>query len=129
MEFTGPAFRDFVLSELLDDVENDELIDLYFAEKRLQIHFPSHLLWEFYTRTSDVTIPVSKVTYLLESFKSQATAKEQAFLSIVSDGDDKGKEFISTWSLVEIGKSITEKMVSSYMLSGVKDKISLERIL
>lgn len=80
--FTGPAFRDYVIAKLMENKNNDDLIQLFFSEKRISNHFPSHLLWDFFTNKQDIIIPADKVSYLFESYRSQAKGKTQAFLTI-----------------------------------------------
>ena len=95
-EFAGPAFRDFTLAELMLKGTQDEVIQCYFAEKKISEHFPSHLLWKFFTMDEPEEIDADKVSCLFESFKSQVRQPYVAQLSIVGDKDS---EYMSTWSL------------------------------
>jgi len=96
IEFAGPAFRDYTLAELMSQSEQDEMVQCYFAEKKITEHFPSHLLWKFFTMREPEIIEADKVSCLFESFKSQARQPYVAQLSIV--GDKEGG-YSSTWSL------------------------------
>ena len=96
IEFAGPAFRDYALAELMHDITQSELVECYFDEKRISDHFPSHLLWKFYTRTAPETVNANQVSYLFESYKSEARQPFQAHLSI-SGSKDGG--YTASWSL------------------------------
>lgn len=102
-EFTGPAFRDYVLSLLIEDKEKEEIVQLFFDEKRISNHFPSHLLWNFYTRKEEVSIPSNRVSYLFESFRSQTKGDAQAFLTI--DGS-KETGYSSEWTICSPKKEV-----------------------
>lgn len=97
-EFAGPAFRDYVLAELMKDESCDELVHLYCVERRISFHFPSHLLWLFYTRGNAETVCITsdKIPYLFESYKSQSRKACQAYLEI---GGDKDLGYSTVWSL------------------------------
>lgn len=103
--FTGPAFRDYVIAKLMESEDNDSLIQLFFSEKRISNHFPSHLLWNFFTNKQDVIIPADKVSYLFESYRSQAKGKAQAFLSI---GGCKHTGYSTGWTLCSDGNDVSE---------------------
>lgn len=115
-DFTGPAFRDYVLSLLISDEKYKELIQMFFDEKRVSNHFPSHLLWNFYTNNNNVDIPADKIPYLFESFRSQTKADAQAYLTI---GGSAEIGYSSTWTIT--AKKEENTCIESYALTTLLD--------
>ena len=122
-EFTGPAFRDYVLSLLIEDRGKDEIVQLFFDEKRISNHFPSHLLWNFYTRKEEVSIPSNRVSYLFESFRSQTKGDAQAFLAI--DGS-KETGYSSEWTICSPKKEVEAS--ENYEVKLLSDSLWFENL-
>lgn len=125
IEFAGPAFRDFTLAVMMTNDEQDEMIQCYFAEKKIVEHFPSHLLWKFFTMDEPETIDANKIPCLFESFKSQARQPYVAQLSIVGD---KESGYTSTWSLSS-AKNQECLVFDSYELNIKEEGIVLDNLV
>lgn len=95
-EFTGPAFRDYVLSLLIAEEDKEAIVQMFFDAKRISNHFPSHLLWSFYTNKEEVVIHSNRISYLFESFRSQSKGDAQAFMSMVGT---KESGYCSDWTI------------------------------
>ena len=119
--FTGPAFRDYVVAKLMENKKHDDLIQLFFSEKRISNHFPSHLLWNFFTNKQEVIIPADKVAYLFESYRSQAKGKTQAFLTI-GGNDEAG--YSTGWML----SSNESESIESYEMKVIGKDLILENL-
>lgn len=74
IDFTGIAFRDYVLARLMTFPEYSYYATNYFNEHRHNVRFPSQLFFDFYCYFSNGIIDVAHFPYLYDSFK----AKEQA---------------------------------------------------
>lgn len=95
-DFTGPAFRDYLLARLLLQNDTTELVKLYFSESRSDSYFPSQLFWDYYIKISEGKIYNQHVSYLYESFKAKASVKQQPYLNIsqILSNDDASAEYI-----------------------------------
>ena len=89
-DFTGPAFRDYTLSKLLLNDRNEELANLYFEESNSRFFFPSQLFFDCYSVFSGNLIRSSHLSYVYDSYRAKATARERAYM-LVSEvkGEDK----------------------------------------
>ena len=96
-EFTGPAFRDYIIAKMIDVPEKNELLLMFISEKRISNHFPSHLLWNFYTNKADIVIPSNLLSYFFDSYRSQTKAADQAFLTIAGN---KKVGYSSEWAIL-----------------------------
>lgn len=95
-DFAGPAFRDYVLAKTMQSENNEELIQWFLEEKRINQHFPSHLLWAFFTNRDNVVIPAKRIPYLFDSFKSQSKGNAQSFLTVEGTSETG---YFSVWSI------------------------------
>lgn len=90
-QFTGPAFKDFVIAYGL---ANDELSE-YVKEFLIENHkyCPSQLLVEFYRLFSLERIKGESIPLMYNSFKAHAHLGDDTFLNISGDKDECYVEF------------------------------------
>lgn len=106
--FTGPAFRDYILASLLVDKENSDIASMYFEEikstNEMQgsfSYFPSQLFWDYYLEKTDNILESNHLSYLYESFKARATAQEELYMQINEEISEKDE---SKYYLAGFGK-------------------------
>ena len=74
LDFTGPAFRDYILARLMVNKEHDEYAKYYFSEHSSATRFPSQLFFDIYVYYSSGTMQCSHFSYLYDAFKSKETS-------------------------------------------------------
>lgn len=89
VEFTGPAFRDYVLAFVLSKNEYEDLALEYFSDRSVTSHFPSQLLFDFYVVFSDAEMTGKIFPLLYDSYKAKETATKIAYIDISSVGSEK----------------------------------------
>lgn len=89
VEFTGPAFRDYVLAFMLSNSEYEDLGLEYFSDKSVTSHFPSQLLFDFYVVFSNEEMTGKIFPLLYDSYKAKETAVKIASIDISSVGSEK----------------------------------------
>lgn len=119
--FTGPAFRDYVIAKLMEIPQYNDLVNMFSTEKRIGNHFPSHLLWNFFTNKSDIIVPADKISYLFESYRSQANGNTQAFLTI---GGSKNSGYSTAWTLC----SKETESIENYEMEVLDKSLHLESL-
>lgn len=88
IDFTGPAFRDYAIANLLLCKDGDDFVDWYFEAQKSSSLFPSQLFWDFYTTENNNRVFSHQFSYLYESFKSKAKISEYNYLQVLdSDGE------------------------------------------
>lgn len=92
VDFTGPAFRDYVLARLMSGEETSEDCDdyaqCYFSEHCQNSRFPSQLYFDLYEFNSGGEMKISHFKYLYDAFKSKERTKYASAVSIEQvDGD------------------------------------------
>lgn len=92
-EFTGPAFRDYALAYLLAHREYEDLAIDYYSDRSLSTHFPSQLLFDFYTIFSRKKMTGKIFPLLYDSFKSKETSSKTAVIDVNGVRDDVTAEF------------------------------------
>lgn len=85
IDFTGPAFRDYVLARLMTELRTcddcDDYAQNYFGEHSEHARFPSQLYFDLYEYYSNHSMCMSHFKFLYDAFK----AKERAqFMSSVT---------------------------------------------
>ena len=73
VDFTGPAFRDYVLAKLMTLEEYDDFAKEYFSTAIGQSRFPSQLFFDFYLFFSRGKLRGSHFPYLYDAFKAKET--------------------------------------------------------
>lgn len=80
IDFTGPAFRDYVLAKIILNTKFETLADMYFEESQSQYYFPSQIFFDCYSNISNNLIQPNHLSYMYDSFKAKATAYETPYL-------------------------------------------------
>jgi len=81
-DFTGPAFRDYVLARLMTMDGYDEFAKEYFSAHRGKTRFPSQLFFDFYQYFASRVTQSSHFPYLYDAFKSKETSNTISSVSI-----------------------------------------------
>lgn len=89
VEFTGPAFRDYVLAFVLSKSEYEDLALEYFSDRSVTSHFPSQLLFDFYVVFSNEEMTGKIFPLLYDSYKAKETATKIASIDVSSVGSEK----------------------------------------
>lgn len=90
-DFTGPAFRDYVLARVFADVLYSDLAYSYPLNLILESHFPSQMLFDFYLDFSK-DISGKLFPYIYEAFKAKESNESTAYIRIENEDpkeDDK----------------------------------------
>ncbi len=88
-EFTGPAFRDYVLAFILSKADYVDLAFEYFSDKSLTTRFPSQLLFDFYVEFSDAEMTGKIFPLLYDSYKAKETMDKFVTIDISSVSTEK----------------------------------------
>lgn len=82
IDFTGPAFRDYVLAKIIlsNNKDYEILADTYFEESQSPSYFPSQIFFDCYTKIANNVIQCNHISYVYDSFKAKATAYECPYL-------------------------------------------------
>lgn len=86
IDFTGPAFRDYVLAHLMTDgslgKDCDDYAQWYFADRQKNVRFPSQLYFDLYEFNAGGNMKLSHFKYLYDAFKSKERTKYVSFVSM-----------------------------------------------
>ncbi|GLB30102.1 hypothetical protein LAD12857_20250 [Lacrimispora amygdalina] len=88
-EFTGPAFRDYVLAYILSTTDYLDLALEYFADRSQTSHFPSQLLFDFYSVFSKGETTGKIFPLLYDSYKAKESAGRTAMIEISGNDTEK----------------------------------------
>lgn len=92
VDFTGPAFRDYVLSRLMTDEkldsDSDDYAQCYFSEHGGNIRFPSQLYFDLYEFNSKNLMSLSHFKYLYDAFKAKERTKFASSVVVEQVGDE-----------------------------------------
>ena len=91
-DFTGTAFRDFVIAFVLADKELTDFVREYISD--CNKYCPSQLLVEFYNIFSEGKIDGNDIPLMYNSFKAHAQVGDKINLHINGDSDECSVEFI-----------------------------------
>lgn len=91
-DFTGTAFRDFVMAYALANKDLTEFVREYISDCKK--YCPSQLLIEFYNIFSNSNIDGNDIPLMYNSFKAHAQVGDKITLHINGDNDDCSVEFI-----------------------------------
>ena len=85
-DFTGPAFRDYVIARLMtcrkDDLDYDEYAQCYFEDSSHNAHFPSQLFFDLYEFYSDGIMKLPHFRFLYDAFKSKEVASSMSMVCV-----------------------------------------------
>lgn len=93
-DFTGPAFRDYVLATLLSEEYYTDFAIEYFGGNNKNMHVASQLLIDFYYYISNGKVQGDIFFILYDSYKSKETAKKHALVNIIQSDEETYLEFI-----------------------------------
>ena len=71
IDFTGAAFRDYVLARLMVLEDYETYAIEYFSEHRHNVRFPSQLFFDFYSYYAHGSMRARHFPYLYDSFKAK----------------------------------------------------------
>ena len=107
IDFTGPAFRDYTLANLILG-EHEDLASMYFDEAKSDFYFPSQIFFDCYTNIAKGRVRASHLFYVFESYRAKATALEHPYLQCSEVLKDEVSEPISAIAL--FGMTTSKKM-------------------
>ena len=84
-DFTGPAFRDYVMAKIFYNDLYSDLAHSYCAAFSHQINFPSQMFFDFYLQFSENVIDGKLFPYVYESFKAKESSESTAYINICSE--------------------------------------------
>lgn len=90
-DFTGTAFRDFVIAYSLSCDDVCDYVDGYLADNNK--YCPSQMLIEFYNLFSQKQLRGRHIPLMYNSFKAHAQSGDEIFVHINGDEDDCSIEF------------------------------------
>lgn len=143
LDFTGPAFRDYTLARMLQNLDFAEYAKTYFEECNSQSYFPSQIFFDCYQALSNGIVYSEHLAYVFDSFKAKATALERPYLQCserVND-NDMSHTYIAVFGMLvdkRAGKkddivmelSVTDKKLNFEKLSNVSiDALSLRVVI
>ena len=102
-DFTGPAFRDYVLAALLSEDKYIDLATEYFGVNNKNVHVSSQLLIDFYYYISNGKVQGDIFFILYDSYKAKETAEKHALVDIIQSGAETYLKF----ALKAIGKDLS----------------------
>ena len=121
IDFTGPAFRDYVLAKIILDEETKEYADLYLENMNSELYSPSQIFFDCYMKLSETGVSSEYISYVFDSFKAKATAYESAFLHCYEkEVANDEKEIDVIFDMIP-GKGKTKRIDS------VESKLKVER--
>ena len=92
VDFTGPAFRDYVLAQLMamenSTTDGDDYAQCYFGDRSHTVRFPSQLYFDLYEYYSNGNIALDHFIYLYDAFKAKEHAKSCSDI-IIEQVDDE----------------------------------------
>lgn len=80
LDFTGPAFRDYTLAELILRPMFADLAYTYFEESQSKSYFPSQIFFDCYTSISNKVINTDHLSFVYDSFRAKAMAADRPFM-------------------------------------------------
>ena len=107
VDFTGPAFRDYTLANLILG-KHEDLANMYFDEAKSDFYFPSQIFFDCYTNITEGHVRANHLFYVFESYRAKATALEHPYLQCSEVSEDESSESISAVAL--FGMTTSKKM-------------------
>lgn len=90
-DFTGTAFRDFVIAYVLSSDDTRDFVDEYLSENKK--YCPSQMLIEFYSIFSNKMISGKHIPLMYNSYKAHAQLGDKISIYINGDKNDCSIEF------------------------------------
>ena len=92
VDFTGPAFRDYVLARLMTELRTsddcDEYAQSYFGDHCEHTRFPSQLYFDLYEYYSGHSMRTNHFKYLYDAFKSKERTKFESSVTVEQADND-----------------------------------------
>ena len=107
IDFTGPAFRDYTLANLILG-KHEELANMYFDEAKSDFYFPSQIFFDCYTNITEGRVRASHLFHVFESYRAKATALEHPYLQCSEVLEDMASD--SIFAIVLLGMTTNKKM-------------------
>lgn len=110
IDFTGPAFRDYTLAQLILDKDYEDHAEMYFGEAKHDFYFPSQIFFDCYCNISTDSIHSHHLYYIFESYRAKATAAEHPYLqcSEVFDEDQEQPTLVALFGMASITKKTSK---------------------
>ena len=124
IDFASPAFRDYIMANILLDKDYDAYVDMYYLENTGSKIFPSQLFWEYYIKSSPKNIYSNHLPFLYEAFKAKTTANSIAYIGITTDENG------NTYGDFGINKNNNNTAVYSYdsLITVVDNKLIFDNL-
>lgn len=90
IDFTGPAFRDYTLAQLILNDAYADHAEMYFGEAKSDFYFPSQIFFDCYRDISEDNVRSSHLYYVFESYRAKAAATEHPYLQCSEVLDEEG---------------------------------------
>ena len=87
IQFSGPAFRDYVIAYLMSHPDYKDLVDEYHDRHGWQ-EVPSNLLFDFYLLNGDETLEGDYFPYMYESFRASDKEGRMSTVTVYQDSED-----------------------------------------
>lgn len=90
VQFTGPAFRDYTLAELILKSDGSALAQMYFEDAKSRNFSPSPIFSDCYLNICQNRVHSDHISYVYESFRSKSQALERAYLQYTEQIGETG---------------------------------------
>ena len=97
-DFTGPAFRDYTLAELILKPAYADLAYTYFEESQSKSYFPSQIFYDCYTSISKGIVNTEHLSFVYDSFRAKAAAAERPYMHCLippKSSEDEPESYVS----------------------------------
>lgn len=130
LDFTGPAFRDYTLAELILKPSYSELAYIYFEESRSQSYFPSQIFYECYTKISEGVINTDHLAFVFDSYRAKATSVDRPFMHcfIPIGTDDKETDAYASFNMIS-GNKGGKNEESYYKINVNKNVLTFSQVV
>lgn len=101
-DFTGPAFRDYTLAELILKPSHAELAYTYFEESQSKSYFPSQIFYDCYTCISEGIVNTDHISFVYDSFRAKAAAADRPYMhcSILPQSAENDSEAYVSFNMI-----------------------------
>lgn len=125
IDFTGPAFRDYVLAKLMVKKNYDDYAKHYFTEHSGTTRFPSQLFFDIYAHYSPGIMQRSHFSYLYDAFKSKETSAMVSSVVIEQTDDTVYCSFIHETRMRNMANALT---VTEFSVSENDDSFCVSQL-